>query len=377
MAKSRGIANATRLLRADAGFDLATFDPGSTPGFSGTAEDAAAYMEANADRLADLQEMLYAQSRSGGTQSILLVLQGMDTAGKGGIVRHVMGLVDPQGVALRSFGVPTAEERKHHYLWRIRRALPTPGRIGVFDRSHYEDVLVVRVENLVPESVWSKRYAEINRFETQIAERDIHLIKCALMVSYDKQTERLGERLDRPDKHWKFNPGDIDVREKWPAYQEAYQAVFDQTSTSQAPWHIIPADNKWYARLAVFELLLEALESMNLSWPLADFDVDEQKQRLAATADPAWLVRPVVLDAAEAEVVAAAKQRSETTSTDVAAGSKAAKKDAGAKSGKKGSKKADNKTDASSNKKDNASSNKKKSAPKAGKKSGGKKSKKS
>ena len=237
-------------------------------------------MAQRGEEMSELQERLYAHGRTGDSRSVLLVLQGMDTAGKGGIVRHVLGMVDPQGVQLTSFGKPTKEELSHHYLWRIRRALPAAGRIGVFDRSHYEDVLAVRVEELVPPEVWEKRYAEINAFEAKLVAAGTTIIKVALMVSLEEQKARLLERLDRPDKHWKFKPGDIDARAKWPAYQEAYQAVLDRTSTEAAPWHVVPADNKWFARLAVTELLHDALDGLGLDWPVADFDVAAERARL-------------------------------------------------------------------------------------------------
>lgn len=168
-------------------------------------------------------------------RSVLLVLQGMDTSGKGGIVKHVVGQVDPQGMAHASFGVPTEDERKHHYLWRIRNALPSGGQLGVFDRSHYEDVLVVRVHNLVAPEVWGARYKEINAFEKELTEAGTTILKVVLVVSLDEQKRRLAERLDRPDKYWKFNPNDIDERAFWPAYQDAYQAVLEKTSTAHAP----------------------------------------------------------------------------------------------------------------------------------------------
>ena len=206
----------------------------------------------------------------------------MDTSGKGGVVRHVIGMVDPQGVQLRAFGVPTEEERAQHYLWRIRRALPVPGRIGVFDRSHYEDVLVVRVHDLVPPEVWGARYDEINDFEKEVTASGTTIVKVALVISAAEQKARLGERLDRPDKHWKYNPGDLDERLLWPKYAEAYDAVFARTSTDVAPWHVVPADHKWYARLAVTELLSRALRNLHLDWPPADFDVEAEKARLSA-----------------------------------------------------------------------------------------------
>ncbi len=270
-------------LRPRPGFSLAGFDRGSTPGFSGGRDRAEKLLTEIGEESSDLQERLFAHGRTGGRKRVLLVLQGLDTAGKGGIVRHVVGMVDPQGVALHAFGVPTAEERRHHYLWRIRNALPPAGRIGVFDRSHYEEVLVARVESLVPPDVWERRYDEINDFEAEVAASGTTIVKAALMISRDEQYHRLRERLDRPDKHWKFNPGDVDARARWDAYQEAYQAVFDRTSTDVAPWHVIPADQKWYARLAVSQLLWQALVGLDLGWPAADYDVAAQRARLAAT----------------------------------------------------------------------------------------------
>lgn len=271
----------TSALRYRPGLNFADVDTRSTPGFDGTREDGEALQAELSERLGLLQEMLYANGRSGDHRSVLLVLQGMDTSGKGGIVKHVVGQVDPQGIEHASFGVPTEEERKHHYLWRIRNALPAGGQLGVFDRSHYEDVLVVRVHDLVPPTVWGARYDEINAFEKELTEAGTTILKVALVVSLDEQKKRLAERLDRPDKYWKFNPNDIDERAFWPAYQEAYQAVLEQTSTEYAPWHVIPCDRKWFSRLAVTALLDETLDSLNLSWPPADFDIEEQKRRLA------------------------------------------------------------------------------------------------
>ncbi|MFC8923389.1 PPK2 family polyphosphate kinase [Cellulosimicrobium sp. NPDC057127] len=273
----------TDVLSVADGFDLATVDRSAAPGFRGGKAAGRALVEHHADELSELQERLFAEGRSGGSRSVLLVLQGMDTAGKGGIVRHVVGLVDPQGVAHRSFGVPTAQELRHHFLWRVRRELPAPGYIGVFDRSHYEDVLVARVRELVEPAVLDKRYDEINRFEEKVVASGTTVIKVALLVSYEEQRARLAERLERPDKHWKYDPSDIDSRALWPAYQDAYQVMLDRTSTEAAPWHVVPADRKWYARLAVSELLLDALRRLDLGWPAADFDVEAEKKRLAAT----------------------------------------------------------------------------------------------
>ncbi|HHU38667.1 MAG TPA: polyphosphate kinase 2 family protein [Propionibacterium sp.] len=269
-------------LRAGPDFDLAELDRNGQPGWEGDKDDGEAYLPERGEEMSELQERLYAEGRDDGTRSVLLILQGLDTAGKGGIVRHVVGMVDPQGVALASFGVPTEEELSHHYLWRIEKELPPAGRIGVFDRSHYEDVLVVRVDELVPEEVWRERYDEINAWEKKVVEGGTTIIKVALMVSYAEQGERLMERLERPDKYWKFNPGDIDTRSKWPAFQEAYADVFRLTSTDHAPWYVVPADKKWYSRLAVTEILTRTLEEMDLGWPEADFDVEEMRKALDA-----------------------------------------------------------------------------------------------
>lgn len=282
MAKSATTSTAySDALRAGEGFDLATLDPRSTPGFDGDKAAGEAALAGLGDRLAELQERLYAESRGGGTRSVLLLIQGMDTSGKGGIMRHVVGAFDPQGVEITSFKAPTDEEKKHPFLWRIRRALPVPGDIGVFDRSHYEDVLIVRVHDLVPRSQWSRRYAQINDFEATVAESGTTIVKVMLHISSDEQKARLAERLERPDKHWKFNPGDLDERAHWADYQEAYQAAIEKCSTEVAPWFVVPADRKWYARLAVTNLVLEHLEALDPQWPKADFDVEAERRRLS------------------------------------------------------------------------------------------------
>ncbi|MGE2689316.1 polyphosphate kinase 2 family protein [Mycolicibacterium pulveris] len=269
------------LLRFRPGVSVADLDTDATPGFSGSKADAAPAQASLNERLAELQELLYANWKAADDRrSVLLVLQGMDAAGKGGIVKHVVGAVNPMGVRYTAFGKPTDEELAHHFLWRIRRALPPPGHIGVFDRSHYEDVLIVRVHNLVPPQVWGARYDEINAFERELVDAGTSLIKVAMFISLDEQKKQLLERLDDPTKHWKYNPGDIDERLMWPAYQQAYQAMLDRTSTDHAPWHVLPCDRRWYSRLAVTELLIEALEKLDLSWPPADFDIEAEKRRL-------------------------------------------------------------------------------------------------
>lgn len=269
------------VLRFVPGSRVADIQTDASPGFSGDKAAAAAIQAERNGRFAQLQEMLYANGKEGDHRSVLLVLQGMDTAGKGGIVEHVVGAGSPMGIRYTSFGKPTDSERAHHFLWRITKALPPAGHIGVFDRSHYEDVLVVRVHNLVPPAEWEPRYDEINTFEAELADAGTTLVKVAMFVSLEEQKRRLAERLERPDKYWKYNPGDLDERALWPAYQEAYQAMLDRTSTDRAPWHVVPCDKKWYARLAVTELLIEALKGLNLSWPPPDFDVAAEKARLA------------------------------------------------------------------------------------------------
>jgi PPK2 family polyphosphate:nucleotide phosphotransferase len=272
-------------LRLPAGpVDLTAIDPNGKPGFEGDKADGEARLPALGPELADLQERLFAERTTGSERSVLLVLQGMDTSGKGGVLRHAVGLVDPQGVAITGFKAPTEEERAHDFLWRIRRALPGPGLIGVFDRSHYEDVLIARVRSLAPAEEIERRYGAINDFEHELVESGTALVKCMLHVSAEEQKQRLLARLDDPTKHWKFNPGDIDERARWGDYRAAYETALERTNTDVAPWHVVPADRKWYRNLAVAHLLLETLRGLDPQWPVADFDVAEQKQRLADEA---------------------------------------------------------------------------------------------
>jgi len=266
---------------------LADVDPHSTPGCEADKAAGKAALAARVGEFSVLQEKLYAQSTredpAGPAPSVLLVVQAMDTAGKGGIMRHVVGAMDPQGVHLKAFKAPTQEERAHDFLWRIRPHLPEPGFLSVFDRSHYEDVLVHRVRGLSPLEEVQARYGAIREFEAAAVAAGTHVVKVMLHISKDEQRERLAARLDEPEKHWKFNPGDIDEREHWDGYMEAYRIAMEETDTDDAPWFVVPADRKWYARLAVQELLIETLEGMDLSWPEADFDVEEQRRRLAAS----------------------------------------------------------------------------------------------
>lgn len=268
-------------LRWMPGDTLSVRDTAGTPGFSGGKTAGQAALAAGVDGLSSWQERLFAASKGGDQRRVLLVLQAMDTAGKGGIVRHVVGSVDPQGVELAAFKAPTEEERSHDFLWRIKKRLPDAGMIGVFDRSHYEDVLVHLVRGLSPVDEIQKRYGQIVDFEKELVESGTTVVKVFLHLSRDEQHARLAERLDRPDKYWKFNPSDIDDRAYWDDYQEAYKIAMDKTSTDVAPWFVVPADKKWYARLAVQTLLTQALAGIDPQWPAAEFDVEEQKARLA------------------------------------------------------------------------------------------------
>ena len=271
----------TDLLRIPEGkVTLASFDPRSTPGFEGGKSEGKAALKALEPELSELQEKLFAEGRSGGTRRILLVLQGMDTAGKGGVMRHAVALFDPQGVHIKAFGKPTEEELSHDFLWRIEKELPVAGRVGIFDRSHYEDVLVARVRQLAPEDEIERRYDAINDFETKLVESGTTVVKCMLHISAEEQKERLLARLDDPTKFWKFNPGDIDERAYWAQYQAAYEIALERCSSDAAPWLVVPSDRKWYRNWAVAAVLRETLQQLDPGWPEAEFDVEEQRRRL-------------------------------------------------------------------------------------------------
>lgn len=274
------IADAVRL---EAGpVDLSARETDSAPGFDGEKTDGRAALAAMADELADLQERLWAERTAGSRRRVLVVLQGMDTSGKGGVLRHTIGLVDPQGVHITSFKAPTEEELAHDFLWRIEKGVPEPGFIGVFDRSHYEDVLIARVQGFAGPEEIERRYSAINDFEARLADDGVSIIKCMLHLGADEQKARLQERLDNSEKHWKYNTGDLDQRAHWAAYREAYEIALERTHTDAAPWHVVPADKKWFRNLAVGQLLLDTLRGLNLQWPVADFDVEAEKALLAA-----------------------------------------------------------------------------------------------
>lgn len=277
------ISDLLRVGLGGASVDLSAIDPASTPGAIDGKTAAKEELEAVGAPLAVLQEQLYAEGRTDGTRRVLVVLQGMDTSGKGGAVKHVAGLMNPAGLRITGFGPPTAVERKHDFLWRIEKGLPPSGLIGFFDRSHYEDVLIVRVHDLVPKSEWATRYNRINAWEADLAGKGVVLLKVMLHISHEEQKRRLLARLADPSKHWKVNPSDIDEREHWDAYQEAYGVALRRCSTGVAPWHVIPANRKWYRNWALSHLLLETLQRMDLRWPSPPLDLAGMRAALEAS----------------------------------------------------------------------------------------------
>jgi PPK2 family polyphosphate:nucleotide phosphotransferase len=242
---------------------LDEWDPNDKSEFGADKEGSAALLTTMNKRLEALQEMLYAQ----GKHKVLIVLQAMDTGGKDGTIRHVFEGVNPAGVRVASFKVPTPVELAHDYLWRIHQQAPARGEMVIFNRSHYEDVLVVRVENLVSEAIWRRRYEQINAFEQMLAEEGTTILKFYLHIDQDEQKQRLQARLDDPAKHWKFALGDLGTRKKWPQYMEAYTDVFEKTSTGHAPWYIVPANRKWYRNLVISRIIIDALEALQVTYP--------------------------------------------------------------------------------------------------------------
>lgn len=270
------------LLRVPTGpVDLSSIDTHGKPGFDGGKKDGKEALPALGAELAELQEKLFAQGYTGSRQRVVLVLQGMDTSGKGGVLSHTVGMLEPAGLVLKSFKKPTDEELAHDFLWRIERALPGPGEIGIFDRSHYEDVLVVKVHELADPDEIERRYGAINAWEAKLAATGTTLVKCMLHISADEQRERLLARLDDPTKQWKYKPGDVDERARWNDYQAAYEIALERCNTAVAPWYVVPSDRKWYRNWAIANLLLETLRALDLDWPTPDYDVAEQRARLA------------------------------------------------------------------------------------------------
>jgi PPK2 family polyphosphate:nucleotide phosphotransferase len=255
------------LVKPDNRFKLSKVDPDFDGGFQDD-ETVAALLAKNHQRLSQLQELLYAQDR----HALLIVLQAMDAAGKDGTIRHVMSGINPLGCTVTSFKAPSAEERDHDFLWRVHQAVPARGEIGIFNRSHYEDVLVVRVHDFVPEAVWSKRYKQINQFERLLSRNDVTIVKFFLHISRDEQKQRLMDRLADPGKTWKFNPDDLKERPLWDKYMEAFQEALRRCSTVCAPWYAIPANKKWFRNLAISQILVETLQDLKMKYPKPAFD---------------------------------------------------------------------------------------------------------
>jgi PPK2 family polyphosphate:nucleotide phosphotransferase len=251
--------------------NLGEWDPDDTSGYDGDKEDGKDRLEELNDELEELQELLYAEHK----HKLLVVLQALDTGGKDGTIRHVFEGVNPQGVRVASFKVPTSEELAHDYLWRVHKQIPGTGEIVIFNRSHYEDVLVVRVHKLAPEEIWSQRYEQINAFERLLAEEGTTILKFYLHINQKEQKERLQARLDEPNKRWKFSLGDLKERALWPEYQKAYEAVLNKTSTKWAPWYIVPANKKWYRNLVIASVLVDTLKDLKMSYPQPEEDLDD------------------------------------------------------------------------------------------------------
>jgi len=273
----------SELLRVRPGsVDLTTYDPEGQPGFKGTKNDGVRALEELSPRLAEMQEQLFADGYTDGRRSVLLVIQGMDTSGKGGVLKHCVGVFDPGGVHIKSFKKPTKEELAHDFLWRVEKETPAHGYVGIFDRSHYEDVLVVRVHELADAAEIERRYDAINAFEQRLVDEGTTIVKCMLHISRDEQKQRLLDRLEDPTKQWKYKPGDVDERSLWDDYQRAYEIALERCSTDAAPWHVVPCNKKWYRTWAIATLLTDALESMGLDWPTPSYDVEAEKKRVAA-----------------------------------------------------------------------------------------------
>lgn len=251
---------------------LKDFDPGYK---SGVKDKGIAKTAEFCTRIGELQFQLYAEQK----KSLMIVLQAMDTGGKDGVIRHVIGAMNPQACRVAAFKQPSAEELAHDFLWRIEHRAPKKGEVVVFNRSHYEDVLIARVHNLVPKSVWSKRFDQINDFEKRLAANGTHILKFFLNISPEEQLERFSERLDDPARQWKISEADYSERELWPDYQAAYQDVLAKCSTEWAPWYIIPANHKWFRNLAISEIIVECLEGLNLQMPTPTVDIAEIRRK--------------------------------------------------------------------------------------------------
>lgn len=254
------------LVKPGSKLKLSAWDPGATHGYD--KEKAAEEFLKHKTRMAELQEVLFAEKK----HALLIVLQAMDAGGKDGTIRNVMTGMNPQGCTVTSFKIPSAEELEHDFLWRVHKAVPGKGHVGVFNRSHYEDVLIVRVHKIVPKSVWSERYSQINTFERLLAKNGVTIIKFFLHISKDEQKKRLEERIADPTKLWKVNPRDLEEHKKWPDYMKAYEDALSECSTDQAPWYVIPANKKWFRNVAIAQIICEAMEDMKMQYPKPEFD---------------------------------------------------------------------------------------------------------
>ena len=275
--------NVRELYRAGPSFDLAAIDPEVVAHGPEDRESARAACLALEEEASELHEKLWAESRKGGNRSVLICLQGMDTSGKGGATKAIDRLLDPLGFSVIGFGAPNDEEKQHDYLWRHERALPEVGKVRLWDRSHYETVLIERVRGFVPEETWRARYDEINAWEAGLNERGVTVIKFMLHISRDEQKQRLLERLGDPTKHWKYNPGDVDERGLWDDYQAAYSDALTKCSTEGSPWYVVPANHKWHRDWILSNVLVETLRAMDLSYPPGDFDVAAEVARVEAS----------------------------------------------------------------------------------------------
>lgn len=258
---------------------LRDIDPGFH-GKHGHKKDAAAELEKHEDRMRELQYLLYADHR----RSVLIVLQALDAGGKDGTISHVLGAMNPQGVRVASFKEPTKYELAHDFLWRVHKQTPAKGEIAIFNRSHYEDVLVARVHGLVPKDVWSKRYDRINEFEKDLVDSGTSILKFYLHISEGEQLARFEQRLDDPMRHWKISESDYTERKLWPAYVEAFEEVFHTTSTPHAPWYIVPANHKWFRNLAVSRIVADAMDALHLELPKATVDINDIRRKYHAAA---------------------------------------------------------------------------------------------
>jgi len=265
----------------DSKVDLSKWDPADSSEFDGNKEESRAALANLNRKLAELQEILYAEHK----HKVLIVLQAMDTGGKDGAIRHVFKGINPQGVRVASFKIPSAIEMDHDYLWRIHQQTPGKGEMVIFNRSHYEDVLVVRVHKLVTEEVWKRRYDQIHNFEKLLAEEGTTILKFYLHISSEEQKERLRARLEDPTKHWKFDPADLKERQLWKEYMRAYEDALEKTSTKYAPWYIVPANKKWYRDLVVASVILETLRDLKMEYPQSKYDVASILRDFDALAD--------------------------------------------------------------------------------------------